>query len=91
MKFKADLRFAMICLRLGGFGVRPSCVDRRALEGGGSGARLGMVEGSIAWVGEGALGAHLEFSHAVLGDYVGLWGSGVCLGFQDHLETDMSA
>ncbi len=70
-EFKANSGFAMGCLRLRGFGVRPSCADRRALEGG-TGARLGMAKGSIAWVREGALGAHLEFPHTVLGDCVGL-------------------
>ncbi len=92
MEFKADSKFAMVCLRLGGFGVRPRCADMRALEGGGgSGARPGVAEGSIAREGEGALGAHLELPHTVLGNIVGLRGSVVRFRFQYHLESDMSA
>jgi hypothetical protein len=89
VEFKANSRFTMDCLLLGGFGVRLSCADRSAVEGGGTGARLGMSEGSVAWVREGALGAHLEFPHTVLGDCVGFWDSGVCLRFHNHLKTDM--
>ena len=41
-----------------------------------------MTAGSIAWVREGAFWAHLELPHTVLGDCVGLWGTGVRLGFR---------
>ena len=33
-ELRADSRFAIVRLLLGGFGVMPSCAKRRALEGG---------------------------------------------------------
>ena len=88
VEFKANSRFAVDCLRFGGLGVRPSCVVRRALEGGGgSGARLGMAEGSVAWERKGALGANLEPPHTVFGYCVGCRGSEVQLRFREYLES----